>query len=315
MLIIAWALFQPAFALVMSFNEIQKIYYHMTGDFGPSTYNVTGAFAVANPITYCPGETDGSLVDLKGKVVLIERGGCNFVEKAYLAQLNFAIGVVIGDNTPEDGFIKMGQTGPNASKIIIPSVSIQYYDFIDLEKLGSVNVSVNSTLDTRGEVYYEATNPWGDLAWWTLPILGLCMLMSFVYVIRRWCCERCQRQQRFNIASRMPLISYRSDADEENKISERTTNGEVYRALSVTQRQIHNESCAICLDDFVEGARIKVLPCKHGFHASCIDPWLNERSDLCPICKTSILTATTTTSQQHVVPSACSTFCCPCRQV
>jgi len=53
--------------------------------------------------------------------------------------------------------------------------------------------------------------------------------------------------------------------------------------------RIHNESCAICLDDFTDGLKVKVLPCMHGFHTQCIDPWLNERSDLCPICKSSIL--------------------------
>jgi len=288
----------------------------MTGDFGPPTYNVSGPFVVAVPITYCPDQTDGKLVDLKGKIVLIERGSCNFVEKAYLAQLNSAIGVVIGDNVPQDGWIKMGSAGPNGTKVVIPSVAIQYYDFMDLTKLANTNLSINSTLDGRGEVYYNPPNAWGDLAWWTLPILGLCMFMSFVYVIRRWCCERCQRQQRFNIASRMPLISYRS----ENEIDAKATNNrlrtstEPYQALTNSNgnipRQVHNESCAICLDDFVEGARIKVLPCKHGFHATCIDPWLNERSDLCPICKTSILTAN---NSHQVIPSACSTFCCPCR--
>jgi len=310
--------FELTVSLVISYNDFSKIYEHMTGDFGPQTYNVSGPFVLASPVTYCPDQTDGKQVDIKGKIVLIERGSCNFVEKAYLAQLNFAIGVVIGDSNPQDGWIKMGSAGPNGSKIVIPSVSIQYYDFVDLSKLANTNLSINSTLDNRGEVYYTPQNPWGDLAWWTLPILGICMLMSFGYVVKRWCCERCQRAQRFNIASRMPLINYRSDNESDAKATNNRlrTSTEPYQALNNSngnvQRQVHNENCAICLDDFVEGSRIKVLPCKHGFHATCIDPWLNERSDLCPICKTSILTAT---PDQQVLPSACATFCCPCRNV
>jgi hypothetical protein len=37
--------------------------------------------------------------------------------------------------------------------------------------------------------------------------------------------------------------------------------------------RIHNEACAICLEDFALEQKIKVLPCHHGFHTECIDPW------------------------------------------
>jgi len=53
---------------------------------------------------------------------------------------------------------------------------------------------------------------------------------------------------------------------------------------------IHNDSCVICLEDFLDGEQLKMLPCHHGFHPGCIDPWLSERSDQCPICKMSIHT-------------------------
>eukprot|EP00808_Paulinella_micropora_P025956 g36558.t1 len=71
------------------------------------------------------------------------------------------------------------------------------------------------------------------------------------------------------------------------------------RMLRIPRRRyshgaVHNDSCAICLDDFEPGLMIKVLPCLHGFHVDCIDPWLRNRSDLCPICKASILDAQNT---------------------
>lgn len=52
---------------------------------------------------------------------------------------------------------------------------------------------------------------------------------------------------------------------------------------------VHNDACTICLDDFALGTDIKLLPCRHAFHAECIDPWLAQKSDLCPVCKASIL--------------------------
>ncbi|KXS12844.1 hypothetical protein M427DRAFT_136984 [Gonapodya prolifera JEL478] len=43
--------------------------------------------------------------------------------------------------------------------------------------------------------------------------------------------------------------------------------------------------CAICLDSFQPGDRIRPLPCGHDFHAACVDEWLIERRRVCPVCK------------------------------
>ena len=50
----------------------------------------------------------------------------------------------------------------------------------------------------------------------------------------------------------------------------------------------HNDSCAICLDDFRENEELRLLPCHHAFHRHCVDPWLLKQSELCPMCKQSI---------------------------
>ncbi|RWR90303.1 E3 ubiquitin-protein ligase ATL23-like protein [Cinnamomum micranthum f. kanehirae] len=47
-----------------------------------------------------------------------------------------------------------------------------------------------------------------------------------------------------------------------------------------------NSNCAICLEDFKEGDRCRVLPsCKHMFHDRCVDAWLNKKKR-CPTCRT-----------------------------
>ncbi|PVU89605.1 hypothetical protein BB561_005263 [Smittium simulii] len=45
------------------------------------------------------------------------------------------------------------------------------------------------------------------------------------------------------------------------------------------------EICSMCIEDFSVGNKLRILPCNHKFHASCIDPWLLNQSALCPICK------------------------------
>ncbi|KAK3015325.1 hypothetical protein RJ639_007268 [Escallonia herrerae] len=47
--------------------------------------------------------------------------------------------------------------------------------------------------------------------------------------------------------------------------------------------------CPICLGEFVEGEKVRVLPkCGHGFHVRCIDMWLVSHSS-CPNCRHSLL--------------------------
>lgn len=47
--------------------------------------------------------------------------------------------------------------------------------------------------------------------------------------------------------------------------------------------------CPICLGDFQDGEKVRVLPkCNHEFHVRCIDTWLVAHSS-CPTCRHSLL--------------------------
>ncbi|CAA7033362.1 unnamed protein product [Microthlaspi erraticum] len=53
--------------------------------------------------------------------------------------------------------------------------------------------------------------------------------------------------------------------------------------------EIAATECAICLGEFAEGERVRVLPaCNHSFHMSCIDTWLVSHSS-CPNCRHSLI--------------------------
>ena len=48
------------------------------------------------------------------------------------------------------------------------------------------------------------------------------------------------------------------------------------------------EKCVICMEKYEINEEVKTLPCFHIFHKDCIDHWLKEGNDSCPICKNKI---------------------------
>lgn len=41
--------------------------------------------------------------------------------------------------------------------------------------------------------------------------------------------------------------------------------------------------CAICFEEFNPSVLVRVLPCRHIFHRTCLDTWF-QRSSMCPLC-------------------------------
>ncbi|XP_042012788.1 RING-H2 finger protein ATL52-like [Salvia splendens] len=54
---------------------------------------------------------------------------------------------------------------------------------------------------------------------------------------------------------------------------------------------IEAAECAVCLSEFEEEERLRLLPkCGHAFHVPCIDAWLKSHSN-CPLCRAAVVAA------------------------
>ncbi|XP_047315893.1 uncharacterized protein LOC124919643 isoform X2 [Impatiens glandulifera] len=59
------------------------------------------------------------------------------------------------------------------------------------------------------------------------------------------------------------------------------------KLYSKLQKHLNEEAaqCYICLVEYEEGDSMRVLPCHHEFHTTCIDKWLKEIHRVCPLCR------------------------------
>ena len=53
-------------------------------------------------------------------------------------------------------------------------------------------------------------------------------------------------------------------------------------ANTVTEEHV-DDTCGVCMENYVVGETGKILPCGHMFHESCIKTWLTYNSTKCPL--------------------------------
>ena len=67
-------------------------------------------------------------------------------------------------------------------------------------------------------------------------------------------------------------------------------------------------TCAVCIGEFEDADIVRVLPCAHEFHKTCVDPWLSSHHTYCIVCLLSVTRADDFVLFCLVVHSANLTF-------
>ncbi|KAI8988934.1 hypothetical protein BDB01DRAFT_575783 [Pilobolus umbonatus] len=52
-----------------------------------------------------------------------------------------------------------------------------------------------------------------------------------------------------------------------------------------TKNSLKDDQCLVCLDEFVTKQPVRILKCQHVFHRECVDRWLCEGHNSCPVCR------------------------------
>ncbi|CAG0922716.1 unnamed protein product [Notodromas monacha] len=196
---------------------------------------------------------DFDLKSRKNWIAVIKKGGvCDYKTKIFNAMLaNYSAAIIynVGSNRLE----LMRCLGVGCSGLI-PSIFIGADDGMFL----STYESTKYILHLTDELPF-------DLNKYLLPfaiVVGVSFMILLLFMI-----YKCIRDSRRARRHRMP-----------------------WRALKKIPQIIFKKGdpydiCAICLDEFVEGEKLRLLNCSHAFHCKCVDPWLTKTRRVCPICK------------------------------
>lgn len=204
-------------------------------------------------------------VDADNWIALVERGQCSFIDKVRNMQSSGAIAVVVGDSE-HNGLITMYATG-DTSDVKIPSVFIAQKEY---RSIRSLSMMVNKPLEIQ-LIKDDLFQPLLDVI--IVVILSPTVMMIFIYVL--WRIRQRQRRKQDvapqRVVGNLPTKIFYESKRQENEPQE----------------------CAICLEDFNDEDELRIMPCKHEFHVTCIDSWLTTRKKFCPICKRDIVSSPT----------------------
>ncbi|KAG1461406.1 hypothetical protein G6F56_005739 [Rhizopus delemar] len=124
----------------------------------------------------------------------------------------------------------------------------------------------------------------GSIRGYFAYIIALAAIFVIGVIFLRWWKLRCMRNNRLNSFNNNNIIHLQQRVNQIDPLPVDIVNSLAVKSYEMGS--IKNTNCAICLDDFSPGkSDIRMLPCGHGFCVLCIDPWLTQKSTLCPICK------------------------------
>jgi len=247
------------------------IFNHMTANFGISfsdpSYERSAPLIAIEPDDGCNGIENGA--ELEGKIVLVKRGHCSFFTKAWHVDFYNGKGLVVGNNNGDE-LLHMNKPFGTNHEVNIPCVFVSESNYdLAINTLSQAN-SVIATISPREE--YPIGNFWPPEGLTTVIIYMLLTFpLAWVLLVLLRAFSRIRKRRTVKMRVRViPEVIFSSEKLEAKGIN------------------LMNDSCPICLVDFKEKTRIKLLPCDHGFHPECIEPWIRQHNDSCPMCRETV---------------------------
>ncbi|KAA3680846.1 E3 ubiquitin-protein ligase RNF13 [Paragonimus westermani] len=275
----------PFGAIVASFEDA-------VSQFGPELFHLDGFLVIASPLRACTSvqsrpeifsfSSNASATPQRLSaltipfIAIIERGDCNFDLKVWNVQQAGFSGAIVYDTVDEKIF-PMGGRDCTCNFLSLTS-SLAF--ILDVEKIEIPAVMVDRISGYRLKTYSLTESKRRYLgsmvSFYNLPLkyvlLSLLVLVgaSLLVLIGCFAAHLCNLWRRAH----------------RGRLSQR------HLRQLVTKRFVRDqdpfETCPICLEDYKERDKLRLLPCHHAFHTECIDPWLLRNRRRCPVCNQTV---------------------------
>ncbi|VVB08626.1 unnamed protein product [Arabis nemorensis] len=246
----------------LSFDDIQANFTPMI-----KKSDQCGVLYVAEPLNACSGLANTVIVEEGSTVspsyVLIIRGGCSFEDKIRNAQKAGYKAAIVYDN--EDYGFLVSMAG-NPSGVTI------YATFVSKATGEELKEYVGRTDMELCLMPSFETSAWSIMAISFISLLAMSAVLATCFFVRRHRVRR--RRIRAHGDRECPCMTI-------NSIRRMPTT--IF--TGVCEEASTSISCAICIEDYNIGDRLRILPCRHKFHVECVDVWLGQRKSFCPVCK------------------------------
>lgn len=237
-------------------NLTRQMFHDLQAEFGQNipAIGLIGRLVLSKPLNACSPVHGPPRMPLYKFFLLVEEDiHCRYTEQVLNAQLAKYDAVIVYRHDFVDKLKLMGGEGPT-----IPSVYVKREAGLHLQ---------NYLYDTRSTIRIEP-DPQLPLQLYLIPfavVVGVCFFFMVIFSVARYA--------RFRLRERRARIT---PANLKKIPTKKFAKGDEY------------DMCAICIEEYEDGDKIRLLPCNHAYHCKCVDPWLTSGKKVCPVCKQSV---------------------------
>ncbi|KAJ7997378.1 hypothetical protein DPEC_G00228360 [Dallia pectoralis] len=198
------------------------------------------------------------------------------LDKARLA-LERGAQAVIFDVTDDDTAefqLRLSESLPRPVVLVRAENAEMLMGLVNRNEEAKIHIDIKGE-DTKGS-HYEV----GILLTIVLAFLAIILIIAFRYRCKSNRTWDSVHQQTMRAISRLETRTYNSQGcggSQHNR-----------GAWGSNTSSNSTPTCAICLEEFLDGQELRIISCGHEFHRECVDPWLLQHRT-CPLCMHNIM--------------------------